>query len=740
MTPYFLPNRIGFFRTPAAWAASALSLTLLGCGGGAEEAQAPASANAVAAAEASVLVEGRVFKLWAPGEEATVLAEQRQADPQADGSEVRLIVRLNPAAVMDSGRAYMLSATAAGDGGEGAEGSASDAEATAGALHAKQLAAKASAVATAVDAVVTQSVLAVSPRAQVRQQFSHAVESFVITVPWAQAHEVATELARNPSVDAVEPDRVFSTGQVAGVRTLDARAWGVDRIDQRARLFDNSFRQSLRGDGVNAYVLDTGINPHNEFGARLVAGFSAINDGRGTGDCNGHGTHVAGTVGGATLGVAPGARLVPVRVMDCGGSSTGSSVLAGLDWVAANGKRPGVVNMSLGGGASTTLDAAVQRLVTAGFSVVAAAGNSNVDACTQSPARAAGLITVAASDKADVKASFSNWGQCVAIWAPGTAISSAGHASTSAVVAMNGTSMAAPHAAGAVALLLQASPQMAPAQVRAQLLAQASLNAITGASASTTRSLLFAGQGAAVTPTPAPAPSPAPTPAPAPAPTVKPVLLQSITLTSSVPSTGNWKADAAVKVVNQAGAPVSGAKVLARFSNMAAEVSCTTAANGLCSIASGAAPWANLPVLGFAVTGISGPQLSYTGGVKSAQIVRPAAPVALLTALSGTMARKTPTAAEWVPQFLATLKDARGAAVSGATVQALLQVHVGARVVGLQTLSCLTNAAGQCTLAWTGPILNAAHTGASLQVLGVQRVYLTYQPGAISSAVVGRTK
>lgn len=734
MTPVFPPNRIGFLRTPSAWAACVLSLTLLGCGGGAEEAQSPASGNAVEAAEASVYVEGRVFKLWAPGDEAAVLAEQRQADPQADGSEVRLIVRLNPAAVLDSGRAHMLTATSASGDGEGVEGSASEAQATVSALHAKQLAAKASAVATAVDAVVKQSVLAVSPRAQVRQQFSHAVESFVITVPWAQAQDVATELARNPSVDAVEPDRVFSTGQVAGVRLLDARAWGVDRIDQHARLFDNSFRHSLNGAGVNAYVLDTGINPHNEFGTRLVAGFSAINDGRGTGDCNGHGTHVAGTVGGATLGVAPGASLVPVRVMDCGGSGTGSSVLAGLDWVVAHGKRPGVVNMSLGGGASTTLDAAVQRLVSAGFSVVVAAGNSNVDACTQSPARAAGLITVAASDKADVKASFSNWGKCVAIWAPGTAISSAGHTSTSAVVAMNGTSMAAPHAAGAVALLLQASPQMAPAQVRAQLLAQASLNAVTGASASTTRSLLFAGQGAAV------APAPTPAPAPAPAPTVKPVLLQSITLTSSVPSMGNWKADAAVKVVNQAGAPVSGAKVLARFSNMAAEVSCTTAANGLCNIASSTAPWANMPVLGFAVTGISGPQLSYTGGVKITQIARPAAPVAKLTALSGTMARKTPTAAEWTPQFLATLKDARGAAVDGATVLAVLQVHVGARVVGLQTLSCRTNTAGQCTLAWTGPTLNAAHTGASLQVLDVQRVYLTYQPSAISSAVVGRTK
>lgn len=711
-------------RTAAALAACVVALTLAACGGGDEAALAD-DPGAVGA-EPSATVDDRAFTLWAPGEEATVLAEQRSTDPEADGSEVRLIVRLNPAAVLPDSRAAMLGSTGGGESPDAA------------ALHARQLASKVNAVASTAQAVLARSVLQAAPGAVLRQQFSHAVEGFVVTVPWAQAAAVAADLARNPAVDAVEPDRAVSVGQsTANVRALDARAWGVDRIDQRARLFDNSFRQTLTGSGVSVYVVDTGVSPHNEFGSRLVAGFSAINDGRGTRDCHGHGTHVAGTAAGATLGVAPAARVVPVRVLDCTGSSAGSSVLAGLDWVAAHGTRPGVLNMSLGGSASSTLDTAAQRLTTAGFSVVAAAGNSNADACGQSPARAAGLITVAASDKTDAKASFSNWGNCVALWAPGTAISSAGYLSASAVVAMNGTSMAAPHASGAVALLLQGSPTMAPAQARQQLLARASANTVTGTPGSMSRSLLFAGLdgGTAVAPT-------VPTaPAPAPAPVAVNVAVRSITMSTNVPSVGSWKAIAAVQVVNGSGQAVQGATVLARFSNMAATVTCTTAANGSCSVASAAASWSTLPVLGFAVTGITGTTLAYTGGgVRNAQVLRPAAPVAKVTALTGTMARASANAVNWTPQFVPTVKDASGAPVVGAVVLAVLQVHANARVVGLQTLGCQTDSAGQCKLAWSGPSLNATHTGAVLQVKDVQRSYLAYQPGTITTAAVGRTK
>lgn len=699
-------------RAPSALACAALILTLAACGGGGTEANDTAAA-ATDAETADTAGDARRFTLWAPHEEALLRAEQRQLAPTADGSTVQLLVRLNPAAVLAQGRATMLAASGTGEAGD------------AQALQARQLAAKAAAVAGALQGVMAQSVLRVAPGAQLRQQFSHAVEGMVLQVPWEQAAAVADELARNPAIDGVEPDRALAIGQAAGgVRVLDSRAWGVDRIDQRARAFDSAFRNTLTGTGVNVYVLDTGINAHNEFGNRLVAGFGAVNDGRGTADCHGHGTHVAGTSAGATLGVAPGARLVPVRVMDCAGSGSGSALLAGLDWVAAKGQRPGVLNLSLGGSASATLDAAVQRLVTAGFSVVVAAGNSNIDACTQSPGRAAGVITVAASDTADAKASFSNWGACVALSAPGTAIASAGRSSASAVVAMSGTSMAAPHAAGAVALLLQASPSMAPAQVRQQLLAQATPDVVTGLPAGTPRALLYAGASAA------------------PAAAALPVaVVQRITLTPQVTGIGLWRAAAELRVVDALGQPVGGAKVAGRFSNATVDTGCTTASSGSCTLTSANAAWSSVPTLGFAVSSVQAPGRAYTGGgERQAQVARPPAPVASIAALTGTQQRSTPTAADWVPAFTATVKDASGAPVSGATVEALLQVHSGATVVGARSVSCVTGSTGQCTPAWAGARLGAARTGATLQITGVKRNFLVYQPGALTRASVGRVQ
>jgi subtilisin family serine protease len=702
-----------FVRSAAYLAACASVLVVAGCGGGEEGA-----ATEAAALEPASGLADRQFALWAPGDENALRAEQRDLDPAAAASDVRLVVRLNPGAVFAGDRAALLAAPGTGESPDAA------------AQRASQLAAKVSAVATTAQAVLSRSVLQAAPTAVVRQQFSHAIEGFAISVPWDQAPAVAAQLAADPAVDGVELERAFRVGQVAApVRTLDTRAWGVDRIDQRARQFDGSFRQALNGSGVRVYVVDTGVNAHNQFGNRLVAGFSSISDGRGTADCVGHGTHVAGTAAGATVGVAPGATVVPVRVFGCTGGSTSTQLLAGLDWVAAQGVRPAVVNLSLGGAASTTIDTAVQRLVTAGFSVVAAAGNDNRDACLQSPARAAGLVTVAASDQGDAKAGFSNHGSCVALWAPGVAIASAGRASASEVVTMQGTSMAAPHAAGAVALLLQGKPATAPAQVRQQMLARATAGTVSGASATTTRSLLYAGvdDAGAV--------------APPAVPVATPVSVRSIALTTLVPTLGSWQAVAAVQVVNDRGQPVSGARVTGRYSNMAAEVVCTTAASGLCSLTSAVASWSLQPVLGLALTAVQGTGLAYTGGgTRNAQVARPAAPVASVTALSGTMRRATPTAVAWTPQFVATVKDEGQAPVAGAAVLAVLKVHSGARVVGTQTLSCLTNTAGQCTLVWGGPTLNATHTGAALQVQNVTRDYLAYQPGAVTTASVGQVR
>jgi hypothetical protein len=319
------------------------------------------------------------------------------------------------------------------------------------------------------------------------------------------------------------------------------------------------------------------------------------------------------------------------------------------------------------------------------------------------------------------------------LWAPGTAITSAGHASTSAVVTMNGTSMAAPHAAGAAALLLQSQPTMAPAQVRQQLLAQASANAVGGTPGSMTRSLLFAGEEGGVAPTP--------TSTPTSPPDVATVSVRSITLTTRVPSVGSWAASADVLVVDDSGRPAAGAQVTGRYSNSSKDITCTTAASGQCALVSAVAPWSTLPVLGVAVTGVKGPKLAYTGGgVRQAQVGRPAPPQASVALLTGTVVRAQPTAVDWTPQFSVTLKDERGALVVNATVQAAMQAHVGASVAATRTLSCRTGATGECKLNWSGAKLNASHTGAAMQVLDVQRDFLVYKAGATTGASVGRIR
>ena len=287
---------------------------------------------------------------------------------------------------------------------------------------------------------------------------------------------------------------------------LDTRAnppsYGLDRIDQRNRPLSASYSypSSARGAGVHVYILDSGIRAdHAELGGRVASGFGAVADGRGTADCNGHGTHVAGTVAGATVGVASAATVIPVRILDCSGrTSSGWEFMDGMEWILAHHQpgKPAVLNMSIGAQASSVIDAAVADAVADGIVVVAAAGNSSTSACSSSPARAASAITVAATGITDARASYSNYGSCVDIFAPGgdsgAGVLSADSSGPTALAYMMGTSMAAPHVAGVAARYLSTFPTATPAQVTSALLSSATPGVVASAGSDSPNRLLYA--------------------------------------------------------------------------------------------------------------------------------------------------------------------------------------------------------------------------------------------------------
>lgn len=424
---------------------------------------------------------------------------------------------------------------------------------------------------------------------QVLFTYNRAIRGFAVRIPEQATSAFLTAMQKNPQVSYVEEDTLMQANTI----TQSNPVWGLDRIDQHNLPLSKSFSYNKTGSAVNAYIVDTGIlASHQEFNGRVQTGYSAIADNNGTNDCNGHGTHVAGTVGGSTYGIAKNVGLVPVRVLDCAGSGAMSGVIAGLDWIIQNGRKPAVVNMSLGGSAYSTLDTAIDNLFNNGYVPVVAAGNANTDACTSSPARAGKAITVAATDSTDTRASYSNYGSCVDLFAPGSQITSAWIGSNSSAATASGTSMASPHVAGVVATMLENNSTATPQSITDQLLNQSTINLIQNPMGSPNRLLYNLIDTQTITPVPS-------------------IIahISKINATTLRYRNGTWRANVSISVVDSNNLAVPNATVTGSFSVGGSNLNCTTNSLGQCQINSGTIKSATQTT--FNVNNIGGSNLTY---------------------------------------------------------------------------------------------------------------------------------
>jgi subtilisin family serine protease len=353
------------------------------------------------------------------------------------------------------------------------------------------------------DLVTSASVSAVAAEiaatygGEVIQTYDAALSGFAVKFAPELSEAAVTGLGQDERIELVEQDSTVAIAETEeGNTTQTGAPWGLDRIDQRNRPLNGTFVYNRTGAGVRVYIIDTGIRlTHAQFGGRALDGYDAIDGSLPAADCHGHGTHVAGTVGGSTYGVAKRVTLIAVRVLNCSGSGSTSGVIAGINWVTsqkqANPTVPAVANMSLGGGASSALDAAVNNSINAGVTYAIAAGNSNANACNYSPARVGAALTVGATTSSDQRASYSNWGTCLDLFAPGSSITSAWYTSNTATAVLSGTSMATPHVAGVAALYLQGNTGASPSTVVSALINNATTGVVLNRGTGSPNRLLF---------------------------------------------------------------------------------------------------------------------------------------------------------------------------------------------------------------------------------------------------------